>query len=320
MKITLISWDNLGYISLVDKEMKRQGHTVNHIKMNELSYSYPNFFIKFVNAFTKTLFNYNFKREKLAQNIEKEINEMPRQDLILVVSSDWLPQETIKKLKKKTDKIIAWFYDAVANYPRIPKMIYYFDKVYTFEPKDAENYDIDFLPNFNPYNELQFCEKKKNYLFHISSQRKNRKEILTKIAQQLKSSKIPYDIFLISKKPENNDFIQIQTKGIPLQKVYEKLEEASFQIDIQRDRQSGVSFRIFEAMGLQQKVITTNQDIENYDFFNPNNIHILKNDSKIPIDFLTTPYEDIPNEIYKKYTIENWVKQITLKNDLSHFL
>jgi hypothetical protein len=85
-------------------------------------------------------------------------------------------------------------------------------------------------------------------------------------------------------------------------------------LDIQHDNQVGLSFRPYEAMGLRKKLITTNHFIKEYDFYNPNNIFILDKDiNDIPDSFLNSPYEEISEEIYNKYKLENWVKSI-LKN------
>jgi len=49
-------------------------------------------------------------------------------------------------------------------------------------------------------------------------------------------------------------------------------------LDLVQGNQTGLSFRVFEAMALQKKLITDNKAIRNYPFYNPNNILIL--DSK----------------------------------------
>lgn len=72
-----------------------------------------------------------------------------------------------------------------------------------------------------------------------------------------------------------------------------------------------MTFRVFEAIGLNKKLITTNKDIINYDFYNPNNIFIWdENIKEIPKDFLNKEYEKLPENIYRKYSLENWVKTI----------
>ncbi|MDO5655197.1 MAG: hypothetical protein Q4G27_03560 [Flavobacteriaceae bacterium] len=311
MKITIISWDNLGYVSMIEQEMKRQGHVVNHLKMNEMAYAYPDFKSKVKNLVTKTLFNYNFKREILAKRLQIELNKISQQDVILIISADWLPKNFVDALRIKATRMIAWFYDAAANYPRIPYMVSAFDQAYTFEPSDAEKFNMEFLPNFNPYNEVQDRKTAEKYLFHVSSERKGRKNMLINLAKQLEKADVLYDIYLISHANEENSWIHIQKEGITLNQVHAKLKKASYQIDIQRERQLGVSFRIFEAMGMQQKIITTNTAIAAYDFFDSNNILILNpNQIEIPESFFELKYRPIAKEIYNKYTIENWVKKI----------
>lgn len=82
-------------------------------------------------------------------------------------------------------------------------------------------------------------------------------------------------------------------------------------IDIQRDDQIGLSFRVFEALGYRKKLITTNIDIVNYDFYNPQNILVLDpNNIEIPKSFVESPYEDVPDHILAPYRIDNWVKKV----------
>lgn len=77
------------------------------------------------------------------------------------------------------------------------------------------------------------------------------------------------------------------------------------------DKHKGLTFRIFEAMGLSKKIITNNPDIINYDFYNPQNILIINNENPIiPNHFLETEYTPVPKEIYNKYTLESWVKTV----------
>ena len=62
---------------------------------------------------------------------------------------------------------------------------------------------------------------------------------------------------------------------------------------------------------MKRKFITTNKDIVNYDFYNSNNILVI--DRKNPIidfDFLMTPYEELDENIYYKYSLENWILEV----------
>jgi hypothetical protein len=64
-------------------------------------------------------------------------------------------------------------------------------------------------------------------------------------------------------------------------------------------------------MGLQKKLITTNSDIKNYDFYNPNNILIIDiKRPEIPKAFFENEYEKLPEDIYNKYTLSGWIKNV----------
>ena len=64
-------------------------------------------------------------------------------------------------------------------------------------------------------------------------------------------------------------------------------------------------------MALEKKIITTNQSIVTYDFYDPNNIFVWQNEDNIPSkDFFTIPYTPIPPFIAKKYSLENWIKKV----------
>ena len=69
--------------------------------------------------------------------------------------------------------------------------------------------------------------------------------------------------------------------------------------------------RNIEILGLKRKLITTNKDIVNYDFFNENNIFILdRNNPIIDISFLEKPYVMLNEDIYKKYSLKNWIIEV----------
>jgi hypothetical protein len=102
--------------------------------------------------------------------------------------------------------------------------------------------------------------------------------------------------------------IEFISKHIQISKVNDYISAAKLLLDISRKEQKGLTFRVFESLGLEKKLITTNSDIKNYDFYNPKNILIISEENPIiPIDFFNNEYEDIPEFILKKYTLSNWV-------------
>src|SRR5690606_40375642 len=70
--------------------------------------------------------------------------------------------------------------------------------------------------------------------------------------------------------------------------------KANILIDIQNPVHQGLSFRIFEGIGYNKKVITTNSNVVNYDFYQPENFLIWKGQNVQELaEFIATPYKSL---------------------------
>lgn len=69
---------------------------------------------------------------------------------------------------------------------------------------------------------------------------------------------------------------------------------------------------MLEALGAKKKLITTNEDVVSYDFYRPENIYIYIYNGKIDLDniFFKENYKELSKEIYDKYSLRNWLKEI----------
>lgn len=91
----------------------------------------------------------------------------------------------------------------------------------------------------------------------------------------------------------------------------EEMKKSKFILELNRKNNRGCTFRAIECIGLKKKLITTNKEIVNEDFYNQNNILVIEeNNVEIPKYFLNSPYEELPREIYEKYSLENWIKKL----------
>ena len=60
-----------------------------------------------------------------------------------------------------------------------------------------------------------------------------------------------------------------------------------------------------------KKIITTNKDIINYDFYNSKNIYIIERENiNINKDFINEESQKIDNNIIENYNLKNWIKKI----------
>lgn len=309
MRITVISPFSFGYVdALVNKLEEYPGVNTLFIETNNFKYCYNSFYDRVNNFFLKNVLDRNLKDEFVSNEIKKECNNHPKQDIILVIRPDKLEVEMLQWLKNHTKTLISFYFDGNTSIPEQINLIPFFDKVYSYDKMDVEKHDLDFITNFIP-SDIELKKSGKG-LFNISSYDK-RYLTLEKIAEQLKELNFPFKIIVRKEKSLNSEAIHIVKDYISLKEVTKFIENSSVLLDIQKENQQGLSFRVFEALGYEKKLITTNQDIVNYDFYNPQNILVIDGELPvIPKDFLETAYVQVSEEIKKKYRRESWIKRV----------
>lgn len=316
MKITIVSYDNWGLNAKIVETLKKNGHTVNHINLYSFIYKYPNVLYKIYNFFLKLFSNRNLKTTYYGKEVIKQLmKNRETQDIILVIKGDFIAPKSILELRKYTKKTIGFFNDSSKRCPKIIRVIPNFDEVYSFEKEDCEKYNLKFAPNWIYKDSIQQPNENdlKFKIFNICSI-DDRLSILSKIANQLVLKGISYKFIVYDKKNKNKEEhknIHFITKHLPLSEVENYIGNSEVLLDVNRKKQKGLTFRVFESLGLEKKLITTNPDIKNYDFYNPNNILIVDPEKpEITLDFFTTKYQKLPENILKKYTLNNWINSI----------
>jgi hypothetical protein len=69
--------------------------------------------------------------------------------------------------------------------------------------------------------------------------------------------------------------------------------------------------RTIEALGLGTKIITTNKEIVNYDFYDPANVAVISLDNpSFPKGFFNGQKASYPKEVLDKYTLEKWLSDV----------
>ncbi|MBW7675747.1 hypothetical protein [Chryseobacterium chendengshani] len=309
--ILLITYDNWGFNQYIADALEAKGHEVKHINFHHFRYKYPNLGYKIFNFFTKNTGILNLKHQHYNSVILKEIEKLNKIDTSIYIKADFLSPETIKAINKKSEKSVLIISDSINRYPKTKKILTLFDKVFSFEKKDCEKYNLIFKTNFI-YNYVEHIPEVFKYkVFNISSL-DNRFPVFQKIAKYLHQLNINYRIIIFTSKKENDPYLEFSKTTLSISENNALLAESEIMLDVHRTQQQGLSFRVFESLGLHKKLITTNSDIINYDFYNPENIHIIEDVEKISIPelFFEKPYTKVPKKFLEKYLIENWVEEL----------
>ncbi|SIP99122.1 hypothetical protein SAMN05880574_103153 [Chryseobacterium sp. RU37D] len=321
MKICIISYDFWDYDKYIVQTLCKRGIEAHHIKISSVTHS--NFNERAVNALSKTFLNKNLKKEKRQRYVLESLEKLGHQDQILVLNPDTFDIATLEKIRKYTDRLITYLYDNLERVP-VEGRLHFFDKIFSFDISDVEKHSFEKITN---YIYLPYLPKEKQNpqmdLFYITSYDNRRVSLIKQLAKKLINIGMKFQIMVIGKKswkhqlrnlfikvPENL-FLIFSIKKIPHDDLPKYYKNSKVLLDLMREGQYGLSFRIFEAMSLEKKIITDNEAIRSYDFYNPNNILILnENISNLDKTFFETPYQTVPKEIYYRYTLDCWVNKV----------
>lgn len=309
--IVMITFDNWGYNQYIADALEAKSHKVKHINFYQYRYRYPSIWHKIFNFFTKNLGIANLKHLHYHRAILKELENINHIDTAIYIKADFLSPKTIKEINKKCEKSVLLISDSIKRYPETKHILSLFDKVFSFEKKDCQEYNLLFKPNFIYNYSAETTSQFKYKIFNISSY-DQRYPIFRKIGKCLSEMNIKYKIIIFTCREVADPYLEFSKKPLSIPEINEMMRESEILLDLHRNEQQGLSFRVFESLGLQKKLITTNKDIINYDFYNRQNIFVIEDidNFSIPESFFQSAYFPIPGHILDKYLIENWVNEL----------
>ncbi len=308
MKITIIAPFAFGYTSHIEKALNDyDGIEASILYLDKPGFKYRNLGHKIQN-FASKLFGRNLKKTFVFDRIKKEMLTIGQQDAIFIIRPDVLDDNTLRLLRKCTSNFIAYYYDSTRRFPRKLDIVNHFDTIYSYDKQDIKENGFKFLTN---YIFSENSTKDYEYQFFNISTNDHRFPLIENLAKHLKEKQWTYNIKVFNGSPMEADHVEVITTHQSIEEVEKMILKSKIIVEIQRNDQVGLSFRIFEALGYRKKLITTNTDVVNYDFYNPQNILVIdENHIEIPEHFVTSPYVEVEDAILDKYRIENWVKPI----------
>ncbi|MCP4523614.1 MAG: hypothetical protein GY828_05360 [Candidatus Gracilibacteria bacterium] len=248
-------------------------------------------------------------------------------DYVFCIKLECFPLNLFKKLRTSQKKAVFIFYnwDSFVNNSNPLTHLNLFDKIMTFDDKDSKKYKMIHRPLFfiDKYREIKNQPLKYDIAF-IGSVHVHRYKFIKKF---LISSPKNMTFFIYFYVPSKLLFF---TRKLLLFPIYgsSKLEEFNFNslsqpqivnifsksniiLDYALPTQEGLTMRSIEALGAQKKLITNNKSIQNYDFYDKNNVLVIKkNCIEIPESFMTEAYIPIEPSVYEKYSIQGWIYDI----------
>ena len=309
--ILIVTEDPIGIMEILKEGIKSftdlSYDYIDHYAVRR-GFRYRSFGHRATNFFLKTFRGRNLKHEYYHQSIADAISGcQPYYEKILVIRPDILDDTHMQMLRDRTSNLIAYYWDSVEFFPRKKQIIPFFDRILSFDPADCMEYKFEFLPNFYFY---EGASNPYSYdVYNLSSYDK-RRPLIEEVARQLDSMHLRYVFKGFSDKPFQNNLIRYTPK-ITYQQMISEIREGRVLLDVSKAGQKGLTMRPMEALGLGKKLITTNSDIRNYSFYDPQNIMII-DPAAIQLDpeFFNTPYKPVPETIKERFHVRTWLARI----------
>lgn len=324
-RLLLIMPNFFEYPQIISDELRNMGYEVDFYDDRPST----NPFIKATIRIKKEIIG-NYIRsyyEKMMSTVRKK-----KYEIVFLISGQSLSfsEKMIEELKtcQPQARFLLYQWDSLKNFPYIGTLEKYFDKCYSFDRNDvAAHSNLEFLPLFycRQYEEIGKRKQsrfKYDFCF-VGTAHPKKYEFINQMSSQLKSvypnqfiyfffpSRIVY-FYRKFKNPElrnakMHEFHYEPLRSSEMNKVY---QDTRCVLDSPQAGQLGLTIRVIEALGAKKKLITTNEDVINYDFYCPENIYVYRGFFDLKDPFFTEPYKDIDSDIYEKYSLRNWLKEI----------
>ncbi len=305
------------------------GYEIQLVFLTDKTFRYKNI-LERVNSFIhKNIFcDKGYKKRLIFNTTNRELQENlmnleNEADFALVIRPDLLSHDSIKFLKSRTKNMVAYQWDGLNRFPEVFSRIPFFDKFFVFDQSDCLNYKKEFdnlfyINNFYFSYPAQINTKQKGKgLIFIGSYLENRMPAILNLMHILREQKITNDIYLhctdkkILESYKDSGIIFMEST-LSYQELLEKESDYEVILDFDNSQiHKGVSFRTFESLYLRKKLITNNPLVKEFEFYNSSNFFIWdeQNINKIG-DFIRLPFEDINDEVIKRYSFVSWINRV----------
>ena len=250
----------------------------------------------------------------------------PRYDIVLVVNGQTLSRHVLKRLRGDYPDacFVLYMWDSLANRAHVRNNLGLFDRVCTFDPRDARHYGMHLRPLFYGHGfESTPDTPIRHHISFVGTAHTDRFAVVDRLRRSLPQTINAYWYLYLQApwvlqlyrwtKPgmrhaRAQDFLFVPLAKQTLQAVFAGSHAI---LDIEHPRQFGLTMRTFETLGAGKKLVTTNMGVREYDFYSDRNVCVIDREApSIPREFLETPFEPLPQPLRERYSIEGWLDEV----------
>lgn len=283
---------------------------------------------------TKTMIRYNvglirpslrsYYRQIIEQNKDKDY------DYVYVVKGEGVNEEIIAMLRAAYPraKFILYLWDAVRNIPDCANRMGHYDRVLTFDPVDAKDYDLPFRSLFFG-SDFPEAEEREDYTYDIcfiGTAHSVRPRIVKQLEAYCRKEGLrmfsylysPHILVYMLNRLTNPDYRWVRKKDISFAPMGREQMQQLYRcsrciLDVEHPKQNGVTTRPLEMLKMQKKIITTNSQIAQFDFYRPENFFVIDRENpKLDKSFIEGKYMPVDEKTLYRYSVEGFLEEVFL--------
>lgn len=281
----------------------------------------------FVGSLTKLHINTKWLIRSFENSILKAISGN-KYDIVLVINGQRITSYTTHLIRKNNlsdgGKMVLYYWDSIDNLKDDMTRWKDFDRIYTFDNVDyeANKNSMRFLPLFycdRYWQKEQVCPEYD--IMIVGTFRLNRYNFILDLKAKNPGIKIGVYLYhskwgvifhkTFRAKYKHVKYDDLRYKKLSFQEVINLYAKSNSIVDIPMSGQRGLTIRTIETLAMHKKLITTNENVKKYDFYNPKDIFVMSSQTNIlPCrEWYDTPYS-VGDDIIKQYSIENWLRKL----------
>ncbi|SON51002.1 lipopolysaccharide biosynthesis protein [Vibrio tapetis] len=246
-------------------------------------------------------------------------------DYLFLVNPETIDVKIIEAIKKCHPNVIVYTYmwDSIKNKKKSLDLLSASNKFFTFDSNDGViDESIRFLPLFyiKDYEDAvgsDDCSYDISFIGSVHSDRYSTVKSMDNGRFKLFSYFYSQSRFLFMlQRLLYKEFRRIQRSDVSFvslskNEVINIIRDSKAIVDIEHPLQNGLTMRTIEMLGAKKKLITTNSNVKEYDFYDSRNIFVIdRNNPVVAEGFLDAKYIEIDKSIYEKYSLRSWIVNI----------
>jgi hypothetical protein len=244
-------------------------------------------------------------------------------DVVFVLIGEALSPAMLRRMRARFThgKFVLFMWDSFGNKPALRAHLPFFDRAFSSNPDDVAAHGLHYRPLFASRRYETLASDRIDYeLSFVGTAHGQRFPLVRAIIDAAGARDRSYTYFYLQSPAfyfarrwtdpalAGARFGDFRYAAMPADESADVLARSRAVIDMPHPLQEGLTIRTFESLAAGRKLITTNPLVKTLDLYRTGNIlWVDPADVRVPADFLATPFNPIPTEMFAPYTLREWL-------------